>query len=124
MTLKGSTAALVAAACVAALFAVGRGSLQARQAPAAPPFSPSTGLDGLLAASLVFTASDVNKDGAVPHDELKATMEKWLQDADAAKSGSITRDQLIPVLNTAMPIAGLAAALAGGGRGAGQPQTP
>ncbi len=86
MTLRNSATVMVAAACVVGLFVGARGSLQARQALASPHMATSAGLDGLLASSLVF-AADANKDGAVTRDELKAAMEKWFADADAAKRG-------------------------------------
>jgi hypothetical protein len=49
--------------------------------------------------SLLFTAADINKDGTVTLNELKTTIEKWFADAEVARSGSITQDDLIPGLN-------------------------
>src|SRR5262245_46362055 len=117
MTRKGSVAALGVVCALA--FA---GGVYARQV-APVRLGSSTGLDGLLASTLLFTAADANKDGAVTAAELKTAIGKWFVDADAAKSGAVTREQLTPVLDAAMPASGLAA-LMGGGRGAGQLQTP
>jgi type 1 glutamine amidotransferase len=105
-------AAAAVAACILGLV----------QAPPAPVRATSAGIDGLLVSTLVFVAADLDKDGAVTAAEMKSTLGKWFADADAAKSGSVTRDQLIPVLDAAMPMSGLAAVF-GAGRG-GQPQTP
>jgi type 1 glutamine amidotransferase len=124
MTRKVSLATMVAVACVVGVFAGARHSLQAQQRSAALRMGTGTGLNGLLVSSLVFMAADSNKDGVVTPTELKTTMEKWFAIADATRSGSITQDQLIPVLNAAMPMASLSAALTGGGHGAAQPQTP
>jgi type 1 glutamine amidotransferase len=64
----------------------------------------------------VFAAADLDKDGFVTKDELKATFAKWLGGGDAA-----TQDQLAVAANAAMP----QAAPAGGGREpAAQNQTP
>ncbi len=56
-------------------------------------------------------------------DELEAAVGKWFASADPANAGSVTRDQLLPVLNGALPMQSLAAMMAPAGRG-GQPQTP
>jgi type 1 glutamine amidotransferase len=124
MTLKSSVATVVVATCLLALLPGVRGNVQAQQRPATLPMGTSTGLDGMLGSSLVFMAADANKDGAVTAGELKTTMEQWFADADTTKSGSVTHDQLVPVLNAALPMANLGAALSGGGRGAAQPQVP
>jgi type 1 glutamine amidotransferase len=121
MTFQRAAMTMAAAASVAWLSVDAH--LQASQGPAAPRLATSTGLDGLLCSTLVFSAADTNKDGAVTHDELRAALEKWFAAADAAKSGSITREQLATALDAAMPISSLAAAFNLGGRG-GQPQTP
>ena len=69
----------------------------------------------------VFTAADANKDGFVSRDELRAAFAKWLSEADAANSGSVTQEQLATALNAAFPQP--AAPAGGAGRGA-QNQTP
>jgi type 1 glutamine amidotransferase len=117
--------AIVAAiACTAALSTGRRGDVSAQQPRAnQPALATSAGLNGVLASALVFIAADANKDGVVTHDELKATLDKWFSDADTAKTGSVTSEALVPALNAAMPLAGLAAAFNMGGRG-GQPETP
>ena len=104
---------LIATACLCA---------GAFQPPPSIQLASSTDIPGLLVSSLVFTAADTNKDGVVTRDELKAVLDGWFSKADATHSGSVSADQLVPVLNAAMPMAGLAALL-GPGRG-GQPQTP
>src|SRR5215472_417611 len=104
---------LIATACLCA---------GAFQPPSSIHLASSTDIPGLLVSSLVFTAADTNKDGVVTRDELKAALDGWFSKADGTHSGSVSADQLVPVLNAAMPVAGLAGML-GPGRG-GQPQTP
>jgi len=71
-------------------------------------------------APVLFTAADANKDGALTRDELKASFDKWFSDADTARTGSITQEQLGTAMAAAFP-----QAPAGGGRGgAAQNQTP
>ena len=120
MHLRRLVAVVAAGACAAAL-TPGRRDVVAQQP--ALPLGTSSGLNGLLATSLVFAAADVDKDAAVSRDELKAAVGKWFTDADTAKTGSVTSEQLVPALNASMPLSGLAAAFNMGGRGA-QPQTP
>jgi type 1 glutamine amidotransferase len=67
----------------------------------------------------VFTAADVNKDGSVTRDELKAALESWLSKADTGNAGSVSEDQLAATINAALMPSG-----AGGGRPAVQNQTP
>jgi hypothetical protein len=92
------------------------------QAPGAR-LASSTGIPGLITATLVFSAADANKDGIVTRDELETAVGKWFASADAGNTGSVTRDQLLPALNNALPTQSLAAMLAPAGRG-GQPQAP
>jgi type 1 glutamine amidotransferase len=92
------------------------------QAPGAK-LASSTGIPGLITATLVFNAADANKDGIVTRDELEAAVAKWFAAADAGSAGSVTRDQLLPALNGALPMQSLAAMMAPAGR-SGQPQTP
>jgi type 1 glutamine amidotransferase len=94
---------------------------EARQTPMPLRMASSTGLEGLLVSVLLFTAADTNQDHVVTPDELTATLERWLSRADASKSGAATLDQLVPVMNDAMPAQALAAMLA---PGRAQPQTP
>ena len=61
-------AVIAAGACGAALTA-GRRDVLAQQP--ALPLGTSSGLNGLLATSLVFAAADVNKDGAVSHERVE-----------------------------------------------------
>ncbi|HEX4567114.1 MAG TPA: ThuA domain-containing protein [Vicinamibacterales bacterium] len=83
----------------------------------------STGIPGLITTTLVFNAADANKDGVLTREELEAAVAKWFATADSANAGAVTRDQLLPALNTALPMQSLAAMMAPAGRG-GQPQTP
>jgi type 1 glutamine amidotransferase len=113
---RNSTAGLIGA-CAALILAATLLDLSAQQAPAAP--GAAGGRAGGRGAGAgvgpaVFTAADTNKDGVVTRAELMAAIEKWYMDADSAKAGSITPDQLAAVLAAAFP-----APQAGGGRGAG-----
>ena len=75
-------------------------------------------------AAGVFTSADLNKDGFVTRDELRATFAKWLSDGDADRTGLLTQDQLAAALNAALPQP-VAPAGRGGGQGAApQNQTP
>ena len=64
-------------------------------------------------APALFVQADINKDGTVTRGELMATIEKWYLDADTAKAGSITPEQLSTTLSAAFP-----APPPGAGRGA------
>ena len=94
MPFKYSTVALLIGVCVVALCAGALLSLEAQQAA---PGGRGGGRGGPAAG--VFTAVDLNKDGFVTRDELKAAFAKWLSDGDAAKTGSVTQDQLAAVVN-------------------------
>jgi type 1 glutamine amidotransferase len=108
---------LLIGTCAAALCAGALVSLEAQQAA---PGGRGGGRGG--AGSGVFTAVDVNKDGFVTRDELKAAFARWLSDGDAGRTGSVTQEQLAAVLSAALP---QPAPPAGGGRGAApQNQTP
>jgi len=82
MSFKDSTATLLISVCAAALSAA---ALLA-QAPAAPqgqqaaPGGRGGGRGG--AAAGVFAAADVNKDGFITRDELKAAFAKWIRPED------------------------------------------
>lgn len=83
-----------------------------------PQGQPGRGGRGGAGASL-FPIVDMNKDGSLTRDELKAVFAKWLADGDTGKTGAITAEQLANVLNAAMPQPAAA------GRAAQpQPQTP
>ncbi|MGD0773553.1 MAG: ThuA domain-containing protein [Candidatus Solibacter sp.] len=117
MPFKASTATLLIGICAAALCAGALVSLEAQQAA---PGGRGGGRGG--AGAGVFTAVDVNKDGFVTRDELKAAFAKWLSDGDAGRTGSVTQEQLAAALSAALP---QPAGPAGGGRGAApQNQTP
>src|SRR4051794_17921807 len=92
------TAPMLTGACAAALCAGLLTMLTAQQPPAG---GRGGGRGG--AATNISTAADADKDGAVSRDELRAAFAKWLADADAAKSGSVTQEQLPPALNSASP---------------------
>ena len=79
MAFKGSTVALLIGVGAVALCAGAIAALEAQQAPAAP--GGRAGGRGGSAAG-VFTAVDVNKQGFVTRDELKAAFAKWLADGD------------------------------------------
>jgi type 1 glutamine amidotransferase len=64
----------------------------------------------------VFTVADANKDGALTRAELMSALERWYSDADTAKAGSVTEEQLTTALTAALPAP---PARGGGGRGAG-----
>ena len=118
MPFKDSTATLLIGVCAAALCAGALVSLEAQQAA---PGGRGGGRGG--AAAGVFAAADVNKDGFVTRDELKAAFAKWLSDGDAGRTGSLTQDQLAAAVNAALPQP--AAPAGGGGWAAGpQNQTP
>ena len=110
-----------AAIAITAVTQMGVG-VTAQQGTPAIQLGTSAGLNGLLLSALVFIAADSDKDGVVTADELKAAGGRWFASADAANAGSVTGEQLVAALNTAMPASGLAAAFNTGGRG-GQPQT-
>ena len=112
-----------ASACAATFTLTSRAALSAQQPASTLTLATSADLNGLLATALVFIAADANKDAVVTRDELRTAATSWVTRADAAGAGSVTREQLIPALNAAMPASGLAAAFNMGGRG-GQPQTP
>ena len=123
MPLKRVVTGIVGVGCMT-WFAGVDGGLHAQPALPRQQMGTGTGLPGLLTAALVYSAADRNKDGVVTASELKATMEKWFEDADITRSGSITQKQLISVLNASMPMHSLAGVLMSGGPGSAQPETP
>src|ERR1035438_9561035 len=98
MAFKNSKTTLLAGVCAAALCALA--ALEAQQAPAVPG---GRGGGGGGPAANVFTAADVNRDGFVTRDELKAAFAKWLADGDTGRTGSVTQEQLAAALNAAFP---------------------
>ena len=116
MRSKGLTATLLTGVCAAALCA-GALSLKAQQAA-----SGGRGGRGGGAANGIFALADLNQDGFVTRDELKAAFGKWLSGGDAVRTGSLTQDQLAATLTAALPQPPPPAAA---GRGAApQNQTP
>jgi type 1 glutamine amidotransferase len=91
MLFKDSTATLLTGVCVAALCAGALVSLEAQQA----------GRGGTAAG--IFAASDVNKDGFITRDEMKAVFAKWFRAGDTGGTGSVTLDQLTTAVDAAMP---------------------
>ncbi len=61
------------------------------------------GRGGGAVASALFPVADTNNDTAVSRDELKALFNKWFDEADSAKSGAVTQDQLLAAVNAALP---------------------
>src|SRR5260370_38226736 len=94
MRFKDSTATLLIGICAAALCA-GALALKAQQ-PA--PGGRGGGRGGASAG--VFTAVDLNKDGFVTRDELKAAFAKGLSHA---APGPRTQDQLAAPVTRALP---------------------
>jgi type 1 glutamine amidotransferase len=126
MAFKDSKATLPIVVCTVALCAGALAALEAQQAPAAGQgqaagFAGRGGGRGGQAAN-VFTAVDVNKDGFVTRDEIKAAFAKWL--ADGGTAGTLTQEQLAAALNAAFPPPAAPAAGGGGRAAAPQPQTP
>lgn len=110
------TRALKTGVWVAALLAGTIGAVAQQPAAGQPP--PGRGGRGGGAGNGLFAAADINKDGSLTRDELKATFAKWFSAADASGSGALTAEQLAVAVNAAMP-------QPAGGRGAApQNQTP
>ena len=114
------TAPVLIGACAAAMCAGIITSVEAQQPAGQAPGAAGRGGRGGSAVS-VFAAADANKDGSVSREEFKAAFAKWLADGDAAKSGSVTQEQLAAALTADFP---RPAALAAGGAGRAQNQTP
>ena len=109
---------VVVGALFAAAFGGGLGSAQ-QPAPGGP--AGGGGRGGGAAAAGFFTAVDANKDGATTRDEMRSTFERWFGEWDTAKAGTLGQEQIATGLAAAMPAPQIPA---GGGRGAGQNQTP
>lgn len=114
---------VIAAAAYVAACSPAPGGNESTRADQALSIGTSASLDGLLTSTLLFSAADADRDGLVVRDELRAATGAWFMEADAAQAGAVTREQLEPVLNAALPLSGLAAAFNMGGAAA-QPQTP
>jgi type 1 glutamine amidotransferase len=87
---------LTATAFVLTMSMSGAGGLMARQQTAGAP--PAGGVNAQLAAAL-----DVDKDGAVTRDEIRAAFTKWLAAWDASKAGALTQEQIFRGLSAAFP---------------------
>jgi type 1 glutamine amidotransferase len=105
---RTNSRALLAMAAGAGLW-LGTVSSVAHQAPGAGSGQPAAqrgggrgGGRGAVATG-VFTAADVNKDGAITRDELKSTFDKWYAEWDSARTGSVTQEQLNAGLTAALP---------------------
>ncbi len=81
---------------------------------------PAGGRGGFATSRFVglFIALDPDKDGALTRAELKRTLEKWFNEWDPGKSGSLDRDKLMAGLNSALPRTNM------GGATGGEAQTP
>jgi type 1 glutamine amidotransferase len=101
-----TSAAPFLAAC-ALLVSVGAGQRLEAQAPGGQKGAPSgsgRGGRGGMAGPL-FIVLDSDRDGSLTRDEMKASFDKWFTQADIGNSGRITMEQLVGVLNAAMPSA-------------------
>lgn len=125
-----SSAAWLFGACAVTLMAGSLGVMaQAPGAAAGGRGGGRGGAGGGLAPG-VFTVADLNKDGVLTQGELMMAFEKLHSDADTAKAGTITQEQLLTALNAALPAppapapgAGRAAGPACGGQSSNQ-RTP
>ena len=55
-------------------------------------------------AGPLFTALDTDKDGSLTRPEIKAAFDAWFTNADTAKSGNVSQDQLTKGLTAVFPI--------------------
>ncbi len=55
-------------------------------------------------AGPLFTAIDTDKDGSLTRPELKAALDTWFTNADTAKTGAVSQDQLVKGLAVTFPI--------------------
>lgn len=100
MRVRNSSAAWVFGACAVTLLSSSLGMMA--QAPAAPQGGAPAGgrgggrggAGGTIAPG-VFTVANLNKDGSVAQGELMMALEKLYSDADTAKAGTITQEQLL-----------------------------
>ncbi len=84
---------VAAAAGTALLLAAAFGNLTVQtQAPQAPGGGRGGGRGGVGPA--IFSAVDANKDGSVTKDEFTGAFDKWFTEWDAAKSGSLTAQEI------------------------------
>ena len=89
------------AAVIAGILLIGFMSALSAQTPAQRP-GGGRGNRGGIALTL-FGALDANQDGSLTRDELRASFDKWFTEADTARSGAISQDQLIAVLGGIFP---------------------
>ena len=108
-----STRRVTAAVCAATL----AGTLTVLNAYGGLTFSPYQAGDQSMAGMMhdaeggngadlgpgLFAAADSNTDGAVTRAEFKTALEKWFQEADKEKSGSVTEADLVAALKLPQP---------------------
>jgi type 1 glutamine amidotransferase len=95
------------------------------QPPGAAP-GAGGGQRGAVAAAL-FTVGDADKDGALTRAELKAILDKWSTEWEAAQGGGFAQEQLVTGLSAALPLQPPGGGSGGGGGGGArgpQNQTP
>ncbi len=68
----------------------------------------------------LFSAADINKDGALTREELKTTFATWYDGWDSGKTNALDETELAAGLTAALP----APAFGGGGRSAAQNEVP
>ena len=120
MFIKSSVTGVAAAVCAMAL----GGAMSATQQapPAGQRGAPGAGGAGGVAAGF-FSAMDADKDGALTRAEMKATFDRWFSEWDTARAGSLSQEQLLNGVNSALPQPA-GGGLAGGRGAAAQNQTP
>jgi hypothetical protein len=101
VSFRGLRFQLLAGVC-ASLCVGGLAVLLAQQPQGQPAQAGRGGGRGGAAGSL-FPLIDVDNDGSITRDELKAAFAKWLAVGDTGKTGAITAEQLGAVLNAAVP---------------------
>jgi type 1 glutamine amidotransferase len=87
------------------------------QAPAAA--AGSGGSQRSAVAAALFTVGDADKDGALTRAELKAILDKWSTEWEAARGGGLAQEQFVTGLSEALPLQP-----PGGGARGPQNQTP
>ena len=110
--------------CAVAIVAIA-GALNA-QAPGASEGRGGFGGGRGGVAPALFTALDTDKDGSVTRGEMEAAFDAWFTSWDAAKTGSLTHDQLVTGLAVLFPAPAPPAGGVGGvfnARGNSQPLT-
>ena len=104
MKLFSSAAGLLFGTCASLVSMGAIAQVEAQTAAGQPgaPFGRGAGGRGGVAGPL-FTALDANKDGSLTRDEMKSSFDEWFTDGDAARSGTLTLEQLVAALNVVMP---------------------